>query len=221
MVQPPPPPESYDEVSGSKASLDTAVHGLCDLIFKIGLLKMRNAKTAAITIEDLHLARKLAESTCTLLQERHGSLQLDDISKHLEAFRARLDAPSTAQPPRKLIYAATLSTGIRSPASVIAPPPMRSHPVRRYDVTLTQISGDNPVFANLSNDELIAKILEAFQAASICLEERAHTPDSDGHEVVDQLQHFTKTLSDTVFFFFFGNARCEVGTKEAPVKYLL
>ena len=95
---------------------------------------------AAIAIEDLHLARKLAESACTLLQEHHGSLQLDDISKHLEAIRARLDAPSTVQPPPKLTYAATLSTGIRSPASVIAPPPTQSHPARRYDVTLMQIS---------------------------------------------------------------------------------
>ena len=116
---------------------------------------------AAITIEDLHLARKLAESACTL-QEHHGSRQLDDISKHLEAIRARLDAPSTAQPPQKLTYAVTLSMGIRSLASVIAPPPMRSHPARSYDVTLTQISRDNPVFANLSNDKLIARILEAF-----------------------------------------------------------
>ena len=193
-VQPPPPVESYNEVSGSKASLDTAVHGLHDLIFNIGLPKTKSAKMAAITTKDLHLVCKLAESACTLLQEHHSRLQLDNISKHMEAIRAQLDAPSTVQPLHKLTYTTTLSMGIRSPASVTAPPPMQSHPVRRYDVTLTQISRDNPVFTNLSNDELIAKILEAFQAASVCLEERAHTSDSDGYEAVDCLSPFIRAV---------------------------
>src|SRR6266481_3607086 len=188
-VQPPPPPvESSNSASDTKVSLDDMVYKLHDLIFAIALPKTKTAKTAVINIEVLHLARNLAESACALLQEHWKGPQLDDISRQLEVIKAHLDIPSAAQSPQKLSYAATVAIGTQSPSPGVSPaPPPHPLPARRFDITVTQKSRNEPVFANLSNKELIARILAALRAADVWLDDRPRTPDSEGIEGVDRL----------------------------------
>ena len=154
-------------------SLGDTIHKLHDAILNIALPKTKTAKTVFIPVETLHLARDLAGSACALLQEHHTGSQLNDISRQLKAIQTQLATPSEAQLPQKLSYAATLAMGMASSSPKATPPPfgIRTCHVRQYDITLTQKSRDKPALIGLSNDDMIARILEALRAADVCLEE--------------------------------------------------
>ena len=186
-VPPPPLVASNNKTPDSKAPLDVTIHKLRNLLYGIALPKTRTSKTVAINIETLCLAHGLVESACALSQEHHGNLQLDGISRQLENIKTQLDASNPARPPQKTSYAATLSTGIKSPALAADTSPPRPHTTRQYIIMLSQKSCDRPVLIDLSNEELIARILGALCAANVWFEDRPCMPDSEGNERIDQL----------------------------------
>ena len=59
---------------------------------------------------------------------------------------------------------------------------------------LVQKSHDKPAFADLSNNELIGKILNALQAVDVCLEHRPCSPDSEGNTRIDCLTLFIRAI---------------------------
>src|SRR6266481_4962291 len=164
---PPPPMENSNAVSDTKTSLDGTVHRLHELIFKIAIPKLKAAKMTSIAINALLLARELSESACAQLQGHHRAPPADDISRQLEDIRAHLGISSTARTPWKPSYAAALTTDIKSsvPATGLPPPQPQPRPciVGRFSIALVQKSCDKPVFTDLSNNELIGKILDALR----------------------------------------------------------
>ena len=64
----------------------------------------------------------------------------------------------------------------------------------RFSITLVQKSHNKPVFASLSNGELIGKILKALWAADIWLEDRSHSPDSEANIEIDCLSLFIRAI---------------------------
>src|SRR6266481_4412386 len=178
--QPPPPVESSNTPPEAKDLLDVMLHKLRDLIFDITLSKMRATKTTDINIKVLCLARDLAGSACEILQEHHRGLQLDDISRQLEDIKMRLCTSGAAQAPQKPSYATTLSTGIKSATPATDLPPPRPSPAGRHGLMLIQKSCDKPIFVSMSNEEVMAKVVEAIRDAGVWLEERPSMPDSEG-----------------------------------------
>ena len=164
-VQPPPPVANGAATSESRTSLNITIHKLCDLIFGIALpeikTRTKTAKPAAVTGEVLRLARDLATSTCTLLQEHHNGPQLGDISRQLQDIKAHLCPANVTQPPRKPSYAAALSAGVVSPIPIVDLPIPQPGNVRQYDMTLKQKSHDRLEFAKISNTELMSKVVGA------------------------------------------------------------
>ena len=120
-VKPPPSVEGSNAPNIKALSLDDTVHVLRDLLFTITLPKTEKAKMAAITIEALHRMCQLAGSACSLLQEHHVGLHLDDISRQINDIKTLLVTPSSTRSPQKMSYAATLTMGTKSPAPP-APP---------------------------------------------------------------------------------------------------
>src|SRR6266481_3510376 len=165
----PPPPlmENSNAVSDTKASLDGMVHRLHELIFKIAIPKLKAAKMTSIAIDALLLTCELAESAHAQLQGHHGAPLADDISRQLEDIRAHLGISSAARMSRKPSYAAALTADIKSsvPAAGLPPPQPQPRPcvTGRFSIMLVQKSHDKPVFADLSNNELIGKILDALR----------------------------------------------------------
>ena len=173
MFQPSPPVKGNKSTLNMGLSLGNTIHKLHDAILNIALPKTKTTKTVSIPIETLHLAWDLAGSVCMLLQEHHTGSQLDDISRQLEAIQTQLATPSKALLPQKLSYAATLAMGITSSSPKADLPPLgvwTCH-VRQYDITLMQKLQDKPALISLSNDDMITRILQALQAADVCLEE--------------------------------------------------
>jgi len=186
MVPPPPPVENSTPVPTLTPSLADAIHKLHGIIFKIVLPKTKAAKMATIPIEALHL---VMTAQALLLHNRREGLQLNDISKQLEVIMARLDTQNASCLPQKHSYASVLTTGTLGPTMATTPPlslPL-PRPAQCFDITLVQKSRDSLVFVNLTSNELIAKILKALREADCWLEDRPHTPDSDGNKVVDRL----------------------------------
>ena len=186
-VPPPPLVASNDETLDSKAPLDVTIHKLHDLLYGIALPKTRTSKTVAITVKTLHLAHRLVESACALLQEHHGNPQLDGISRQLEDIKTQLDVSNPVRPPQKPSYAATLSTGIKSPALAANTSSPRPHTTRQHIITLSQKLRDRPVLVDLSNEELIARILRALCAADVWFKDRPRMLDSEGNERINRL----------------------------------
>ena len=175
-VLPPPLVASNDETLDSKAPLDVTTHKLCDLLHRIALPKTRTFKTAAITVEALCLTCRLAESARALLQEGHRDPQLDGISRQLEDIKTQLDASNPVRPPQKLSYAAILSAGIKSPAPAADTSPSWPHTTRQHIIMLSQKLHDRPILVDLSNEELIARILGVLCAANVWFKDKTpHT----------------------------------------------
>ena len=146
-VQPPPLVTAGDAKSTKTISLDNAIQQLYNLVHKIVLPTTRTAKAVTITVEDLHLARKLVTSAHDSRQDRHEESHLKDINRQLEAITAHLATSSSAPTPQKCSYASALATGTCGPSSDITPPPTRPrpsfplpfpHPAKRYDFTLSR-----------------------------------------------------------------------------------
>ena len=123
-----------------------------------------------------------------LLQEWHEGPQLSNISRQLDAIKAQLDTPSTHTTPhlpQKQSYAAALALGVQhtGPDTGPRPHPLQPYPAKQYDITLTQKSHDKPVFADISNYELVVTILDTLQSASCEYDSRSCSPDSCGNVV--------------------------------------
>ena len=164
-VLPPPPVVNGAATSESRNSLNSTIHKLRDLIFGIALpeikTRTKTAKPVAVTGEVLRLARDLAASACTLLQEHHNGPQLGNISRQLQDIKAHLCPANVAQPPRKPSYAAALSAGVVSPIPIVDLPVPQPGNARQYDMTLKQKSHDRLEFAKISNTELMSKVVGA------------------------------------------------------------
>ena len=169
MVPPPSTVQNDALVSATAASLVDTIHKLYDLIFKIPLPKTRTtkpAKTVAISAEVWHTARELATSAWATLHRQHNTPRLDAISRQLEVIMARIGAPNAPPITQKLSYASALTEGTQCLTQVgttnLHPPSRpRPCPTKRFDITLVQKSRNSPVFTELSNEELISKILDA------------------------------------------------------------
>ena len=199
-VQPPPPTKNSNAAPDTKASLDGMVcklHDLIILIFKIAIPKSKTAKMTSIAINILLLVHELAESICTQLQEHHKVPWVADISRQLDDIKAHLGISCATQPPQKPSYAVALTVGARNAVPGVGPPPPqpppRPHVTGRFSITLVQKYHDKPAFTGLSNSELIGKILEALQAVDVWLEERPHTPDSEGNVEFEHISPFIRS----------------------------
>ena len=159
--QPPPPSSIQDGVSEphETVSLASTITKLYDLIFEIALPKTNKAKMAPIPVGSLHLAHKLVTSACASLQDSHSGLQLSNISKQLESITTHLGILDTTQPTQKRTYASVLSAGAYAPTPPLSPSsnPQSCH-TTRYGFTLAQTDRDRPVFAGMSNPEIIKEI---------------------------------------------------------------
>ena len=185
-VLPPPPVVNGPVTSELRNSLNITIHKLRDLIFGIALpeikTRTKTAKPVAVTGEVLRLARDLAASACTMLQEHHNGLQLGDISRQLQDIKAHLCPANVAQPPQKPSYTAALSAGVVSPILIVNLPIPQPGNVRQYDMTLKQKSHNRLEFAKISNTEPMSKAVGALRDAGIWREIRSRTPDSEGNQ---------------------------------------
>ena len=108
--------------------------------------------------------------------------------------------------------------GARNAVPAVGPPPSpsqpqpRPHATGRFSITLMQKYHDKPAFAGLSNSELIGKILEALQAADVWLEERPHTPNSEGNIELECTSPFIRAIrwhrSEDIWVTVGTEARC-------------
>ena len=109
---------------------------------------------------------------CLHTEEHHNGPQLGDISRQLQDIKYHLCPTNVAQLPQKPSYIAALLAGVVSSNPIVNLPVPQPSNVRQYDMTLKQKSHSRPEFANMSNAELMSKVVGALRDVGIWCEVR-------------------------------------------------
>ena len=153
------------------------------------LPKTKTAKSAAITVEALHAACDLTAAAHGALSVHQESPLLGKVSQQLDMITAHLAIPNVPSSEWKLSYAAAataLTSNTHSSPTPASTPRVTSTanssvhphfrpcplPTKCFDITLSQKTQDSPTLANLSNDDLICRVLQALKESDYWLGDR-------------------------------------------------